>query len=608
MFTWLKPPILLLAFSALLAISLSFRFEKVQRADVINSDAYGYYAYLPAVFVHASPDFSFYPALDYESKQRYWISEGMEGKYLPKTSMGLAYLWTPGFLIAHASSKVFGYESDGWSIPYQLAVLLTSVLFLVIGLYCVWLWLRQWVSSVLASLTVFLLVGATNLLHYSGPQASFSHVYSFSLIAFGLWLTSRWLENPRARYFAMLGVVFGLITLIRPTNGIFALIPILLAVFQGKWRSHLLQPAALIGILCFLLPWIPQFIFWKEVTGSWIYYSYGEEQIFWLKPHILDGLLSFRNGWLIYTPIMVLALLGIIPLWRWNRPWAIVMLLFTVAHIYITFSWWCWYYGDSLSIRPMVDMYALLALPLALLLRRLATFSFATWPAFLLLFALLFWNNLLQTDQYSRGYINGSMMTRQAFQALLFNTNPPSHLSIIGAYQIADNDRLRLGMPEREQRDTIIEKQLLHVSFDETDDVSGKAGNALQLIGHKNFSEEYTVSAAEFETPFDRILRTSAWVKSEDFEKLEAYLVLSFEDGDKVYGYCTVEIHSLNLKDDEWNRVNLFIRKPSDLPDSGHVKTYFWLKKGKALSIDELKLELLDCPYSEPLIPSESDS
>ncbi|MBK8364442.1 MAG: hypothetical protein IPL24_12450 [Bacteroidetes bacterium] len=39
--------------------------------------------------------------------------------------------------------------------------------------------------------------------------------------------------------------------------------------------------------------------------------------------------------------------------------------LFILLNIYITFSWWCWWYGGAFGMRSMIDSYAIMALPLA---------------------------------------------------------------------------------------------------------------------------------------------------------------------------------------------------------------------------------------------------
>ena len=121
----------------------------------------------------------------------------------------------------------------------------------------------------------------------------------------------------------------------------------------------------LIIVIATLIVWVPQIAFWKYATGHYFFFSYGEERFYFDSPHIFDGLFSYRKGWLLYTPIMVFALLGIVSLVKVQKKWLAPVLVFTSLNIYVIYSWWCWWYGGSFGSRPMVDSYALMAIPLA---------------------------------------------------------------------------------------------------------------------------------------------------------------------------------------------------------------------------------------------------
>ena len=45
-------------------------------------------------------------------------------------------------------------------------------------------------------------------------------------------------------------------------------------------------------------------LYWKHIMGTFFFYSYDQEGFFFGNSHVLDGLLSYRKGWFIYTPIM----------------------------------------------------------------------------------------------------------------------------------------------------------------------------------------------------------------------------------------------------------------------------------------------------------------
>jgi len=140
----------------------------------------------------------------------------------------------------------------------------------------------------------------------------------FTVFAFLVYicLLPKWSTTSSWSNSIKLGLLTGLIILVRPSNIVVVLIPLLWGVtgvenFKAKLQlffknRYRIISAALVALLVFGL----QIIYWKSVTGDLLYYSYGDEGFFFLHPHILDGLLSYRKGWLIYTPVMLFALFG----------------------------------------------------------------------------------------------------------------------------------------------------------------------------------------------------------------------------------------------------------------------------------------------------------
>ena len=177
-----------------------------------------------------------------------------------------------------------------------------------------------------------------------------------------------------------------------------------------KFRTHGLRLVVGAFIVC-----VPQLIYWRITTGHWIYYSYGEEGFG--RPHVIDGLFSFRKGWFIYTPLMFLAMLGFIPLWRRveARAYAASAGITLAVYITVVFSWWCWYYGGSFGSRPMVDILALTALPLAAMMERIARRgAVARWLLGAVLCACITLN-LFQHWQYTEVILRWDGMTRERY-------------------------------------------------------------------------------------------------------------------------------------------------------------------------------------------------
>jgi hypothetical protein len=151
------------------------------------------------------------------------------------------------------------------------------------------------------------------------------------------------------------------------------LFPVLFGVYnlKGIWQRILLflknPHFTIIIITGIFLIWLPQFLYWKQQTNQYLYFSYSDnESFFWSQPVILRGLLGFRKGWLIYSPIMIFSVIGIFLCLKKMKEWFFPLITIIPISIYVMLSWWTWWYGGGFGMRPIIDYYGLLAIPFAL--------------------------------------------------------------------------------------------------------------------------------------------------------------------------------------------------------------------------------------------------
>ncbi|MEM9260186.1 MAG: hypothetical protein AAGA62_11105, partial [Bacteroidota bacterium] len=163
------------------------------------------------------------------------------------------------------------------------------------------------------------------------------------------------------KYWIKCGLIAGLLCLIRSSEIVVFLLPALYGL--KDWASLKLNFYRTLTILLVALPvFFIQLVYYKLGTGQWWQNGYAGLGFDWFTPHLWEGFFGYRRGWLIYTPLMAFALLGI----GWlKRGWLLPVLVFTVANCYLLFSWHIWWYGDTFGSRPVVQSYAVLALPLA---------------------------------------------------------------------------------------------------------------------------------------------------------------------------------------------------------------------------------------------------
>jgi len=218
-----------------------------------------------------------------------------------------------------------------------------------------------------------------------------------------------------------MGFVIGLISLIRPTNGLIVIIFLFYNITNLKDVKTRMQlflknyRKIIVMIVCVFIVWLPQLLYWKTITGDWFYYSYTDERFFFNDPKILSVLFSFRKGWLIYTPVMAFSVIGIGFLWKTNKKYFYPILLFFIVNLYVISCWWCWWYGGGFGMRALIESYAILAIPLA---------AFLTWmikqklllriPLYIIVAAITL-QTAFHTFQYNYGTIHWGYMTKEAY-------------------------------------------------------------------------------------------------------------------------------------------------------------------------------------------------
>lgn len=409
--------------------SLEYRFWRIE-GRIIAGDVVSYYQYLPAVLIHHDITLEFAHRDAERYKDRFWSAPTETGKYVGRMTLGMSVLYAPFFLAAHGLAGPLGYERDGFSPPYKFALIISCLFYVFVGLWFLRKALLNWFSDRATAISILILGLATNLYFYAVIEPPMSHAYSFSLIACMIFLVIRWYAAPSVPKAILIGLVAGLILLVRPVNLVF--LPLILLWDAGS-RPALMERLILlkrnwVHLLIIMgtvfLVTVPQMLYWRMTTGHYIYYSYEKERFFFNDPHLFRGIFSYRNGWLMYTPVMIFALIGVFLTFKQHRRLYIPMVGVWLAFLYLTFSWWCWWYGGAFGMRTMIDAYALLAFPLT---------AFTAWvmqkkrilgSLYLTLLGLFIALNIFQTYQYYTGAIHWGSMTREAYWDSFLRKDP----------------------------------------------------------------------------------------------------------------------------------------------------------------------------------------
>lgn len=401
------------------------------KTGVIDWDIISYYAYLPGLIIYEDLTFNF---LDNNPPKevKIWVETTPENKKVIKMTSGLAILYAPFFLIAHGIAKLqpHMYEPNGYSMVYSLFLILSDIFYTFLGLVFLRKILIRYFTDLVTAITLLCVFFGTNMLYYSMVEVM-SHCYLFFLITMFIYYTIKWHEKPSVRFSVYLGLLFGLITLIRPID----IVVILLFVFYGvhsfnsmkeriQYLWSLKMNVILIGVIGFLVFAI-QIAYWKYATGHFLYWSYTDEGFFWTKPHIIEGLTGFRKGWYIYSPIMIFATIGLFLLRKKTPQFSVSFVLLFALYTYIIFCWWCWWYGGGLSCRPMIDIYGIMAIGLASFIAYLNEqkgMLMKLAVSFTMLFFVVYGTTV--NFQYIKGSLHYDSMTFRAWRIDFLRLNP----------------------------------------------------------------------------------------------------------------------------------------------------------------------------------------
>ncbi len=402
--------------------SSNLKWSENGRRSVVISDGKGYYGYLPAVFVYHDLNFTWFDTIEskyYDENTFYDYRSGANGQTIDKYFCGVAVMQLPFFLAGHAVTLMSDQPADGFSKWYMIFTCLGAIFWLGIGL----LYLRKFLTLHGANeghsaFLLYVICFGTNLFYYTIIEPCMSHLYSFSLVCMFLYFGKKWIDGNDKTAALKAALAFGMIALVRPVNILIAIWLVyesggLLPIWKRKLELLKSTKHLVLSAVFVLAPFFIQMIIWKIQTGNWFVNSYGEEAFHFTQPHVIDFLFSYKKGMFVYLPITLIALFGLIPLWKKESGKALIAFAFLAIVIYILSCWWMWYYGGSFGTRVIVEFLPVFALLLYHLLKGIKLQAVKIGVISLVVVLTLFCQ--FQTWQYRYYIIHWSEMTSEKY-------------------------------------------------------------------------------------------------------------------------------------------------------------------------------------------------
>ncbi len=560
---------------------------------VIGWDVSGYYWYLPSVFIyHDLKHQAFGDSIvkKYEPTPAFEQSYVLEnGNRVNNYSSGMALMYLPLFTIAHISAKPLGYPADGFSVPYQFALQIGSLLIALIGIWYFRRLMLMFYEDKVVALLLLLLVVGTNYLNYTAIDGSQTHNWLFTLYVFLLLNTISFYKTPSYKYAIRIGLLCGLAILIRPSEMIAVLIPVLWGMERISLNAistklnfllqHIKKLAA--ASVCVILVGSVQVAYWMYVAGKPFVYSYVGKTFSWKHPHFADYMFSFRSGWVTYTPMVFLVLLGVIP-FLFKGKNKVAILAFFAVNLYIVCAWDIWWYGGT-GGRAMIQSYPIIFFPFASLLQLMFEKKILKWiltPA-MLVFAYF---NLWFTYNAHAGeglYDSQGGMTNQYFWRVVFRYHIPENVK-----KLKDTNELFDGEPKNM-------KLLYENHFEDQDSLFNPAQPALEgqksifIKGHF-ISPEYGFNYSEKNADWVRVQARFHCIYKEWDAWRMTQLVVRLKYNNKLVKEKILRVHRF-IDYNETKDIYLDVKLPKE--DVNNIKVLFWNEiSDQEMVVDDLKI------------------
>lgn len=529
---------------------------------IINSDGKGYFQYLNALFIDNNIS-------NQEADGRYLL-KNKNGRVVNIYSVGPALLISPFFAEGYFYHYLFSDKIEKNGFFFQLEVSLAALFYLTLALIFFrksLLLLKVNDKAIIISLLALLF--GTNLFYYATIEPSMSHVYSFFSISFFVYSVLLFNENHKSKFLIFIAISLAITILIRPSNGLIVFfIPFLSGSFQNlklfietifEDKRRLLISALVLLLLISIQP-----IMWRFQSGNFFIWSYKNSGFYFSSPEIFDLLFSFRKGLFIYTPLVLLSLVGLLFIYKTKRFRFFSFLIAFSVLIYFTSSWWNWYYGDSFGMRPIIDFYAVLFIPMALFIEKFKKHL----KFFSVIISLLIALNLIQTYQYYNLIMSKYDMNFEKYKYIFLKTSKEKYQNSLGG----NNDIAPY------------HKQSMKTFYKEFD------SNKYE-IDKKHYKKKINLQGLQAQGSLYLKLNLEAYFKEKQGNSSYIFLQL-MKDQKSIYNYSIKFNDTPEFKLREFDLKEFRIQIPPFHDKADYIVLSF-VGKGSKVFIKEIKIEIL---------------
>ena len=283
--------------------------------------------------------------------------------------------------------------------------------------------IKYFFSDKVTYLTCICLFIGTMIPFFTVIYPSYSHIYGLFMNSLFMYYVicyeNKYYKRTSSEKILLdlgLGLILGLICLIRYTNFIMLLTYIFYNVFNindlKKRLTIIFSKKLFYQIVTFLFIVLIQVILYKISTGRFMFNGYaGEEFPFLLNPQIFYVLFSDTKGLFIFCPLLFIGFLSMLLLSDKNNPFKFSQLLIFLIVTYIISSWWCWWLAHGYTIRIYCDIICIFAIPIATVINLIFQKRIQSFYRYVISFSVIIFTflNLLWINGVVLGNINSNL-------------------------------------------------------------------------------------------------------------------------------------------------------------------------------------------------------
>jgi hypothetical protein len=354
---------------------------------VVIGDAVHYYVYLRSAVFDGDLHFENEYVRIYQLRGG---EDGTEWVYEPTAtghtrnlmSIGPALAWAPLYLVVTAVSWLlhaigFGAAGDGYGRLFEGSVGVSGALAATIGAYLSYRGAALLLGARAAIWSTLIMWLGSSAIYYSLISPTYSHAISMLTVSIFVltWLTTR--DRQTIGRYALVGFLGGLASLVRWQDAVLLIIPAIDAAWhatasrdKGTSPVRALTNLAACGAFA-VLAFLPQMMVWNTLYGSPFLMPQGEEFMKWTDPALIKVLFD-EHGLISWTPIVAVALAGLVMLWRRDPMVATALGTAMLVSWYTNAAVADWWAGEAYGARRFVSCFPIFTIGLAAALQSLA--------------------------------------------------------------------------------------------------------------------------------------------------------------------------------------------------------------------------------------------